>query len=432
MFSVFLVEPASTERRRSNSDLLLDARRPAPPSREEIKRRIKALRSDSVDHLDTLVQGLTRKLASSPGVEVTFARDAEQAVRKVREISGGGAIAVNKSSVVAKELVPGLRAAGLPVLETYYDEWKSFENRFLHPWQLPASRSRPNRASVAITGQFRTIREPSVRTKGSKELTGLLGVNALSAEEGSALILQHSGNIRKVMEQARHLILVAGLDKIVRSLEDALFQTRCMATYGLEPLLMSLRPAEEERTTIDALPFAVPPEETDRHVHLILLDNGRSEILRGRYRELLHCIGCRACTRGCAGCRLTATAGQWSPKEYTQFLVLGRSPFQEFCLQCKTCRTHCPLDIDLPGMILDARAGLASRRPRPLADAVLAKAGTLEKYGSPLSGVANAMAGVRPVRWLAEKVLDVSSKRQLPKLRRKTFAKWYRSGKPER
>jgi glycerol-3-phosphate dehydrogenase subunit C len=82
-------------------------------------------------------------------------------------------------------------------------------------------------------------------------------------------------------------------------------------------------------------------------------------------------------------------------------------------------------------MILDARAGIASTRPRPWADTLLAKAGTLEKYGSSMSGVANAMASTRPLRWLAEKVLGVSSKRQLPKLTSKTFTKWFRSDQPE-
>lgn len=388
------------------------------------------MRAETISRVHGLVQQLTTTLASCPGIELTYALDAAQAIQKIHTLSGAGPIAVNKSSVIAKELAPGLRAAGSTLLETYFDTWAPFQNRFDRRGRLPALRSRPNPASIAITRHLGVLREAPLREKGGKDFTGLLGVTCLSAAEGAAVILQHGRNIRQILGQARRLILVASLDKIVHSLEDALFQTRCTAIFGLEPLLADLRPADRVDPRIHDLPFAVPHGQTDGRTHLLLFDNGRSEILRSRYRDILQCIGCRACTLGCPGCRVMKRPGLWSPKEYAQSLILGEDLSPTFCLQCKTCRANCPLGIDLAGMILDARAGLGSKRVRPWTDALLSRAGTWEKYASSVSWLANAVAGARPVRWLAEKTLDVSSRRRLPKLARRTFARCYRSDFP--
>ncbi len=258
-----------------------------------------------------------------------------------------------------------------------------------------------------------------------------MGVSALSAQEGAVLFLQHSGNIRKVFEQARQIILVAGLDKIVTDLHDALFQIQCMAAFGLEPLLPGFHGKQDKSEKIDALPFAVSLEQTGKKIYLVLFDNGRSRLREGRYKDLLHCIGCRACTRDCAASRLMEKPGQWSPKEYVHLLVLGKSPFENFCLQCKTCRGNCPLDIDLPGMILDAQREFGHDRADPVNDALLGKMATLEKWGSRAPAIFNTLANARPIRWVAEKAFDINKDIRFPDVSRSTFAKWFHSGEPK-
>ena len=245
-------------------------------------------------------------------------------------------------------------------------------------------------------------------------------------------MLQHGRNVSKIFEQARNLILVVSLDKVVRDLDAALAQTHGMAVFGFESLLLGLHGrAAENGSTLDRLPFEMPGEQTAGPIHVILFDNGRSQLLQGRYRDLLSCIGCRACVRGCAGSQSSEWPGRWSPKEYVHFLALGRAPFQTFCLQCKSCQANCPLGIDLPGMIIAAKADLLARRRPALGDRMLGRMGTLERWGSRAPALANALARSMPVRWLAEKVLDFSRERKLPQLRRGNFTQWFRSDDPD-
>jgi L-lactate utilization protein LutB len=431
MLPVFLVEPDSSIKKRNHADVLLHAKTQVHAGLQGIKDSLKKLRDDSVSCQKQLVDTIMEKLFLFSDVKVVFARDADHAAQTIAEISEGPMIAVNKSSVISKEIVPSLTAKGFDVVETYGDELKIRQRRFKNPWQLPQIGPEISFRSVAVSARLGALREANIEKCGSKNFTGLLGVSVLSAEEGAAFFLQHSGNIRKIYEQARQVILVAGLDKIVRNSDDAIFQTKCMAAFGLEPLLMGIRENEGGASRLDALPYLISPEESEKKVTLILFDNGRSELLHSRYRELLYCIGCRACTRDCTGSRLMENSGQSSPKEYAHFLALGKSPFEMFCLQCRTCMLNCPLGIDLPGMILDAKSKSGFTRLHPVSDLWLAKTATMEKWGSHAPAVFNFFANAKPVRWIAEKSLDINKEIPFPQMSRSTFAKWFHTDESE-
>ena len=397
------------------------------PSLEDVKRRLKEVRSYTLTHLGALISELNASLAAYPDVEVRFATDVWQAVEIVREISDGTTkIATNRSAVVANELVPSLISSGFQVVESYYDELGPFENRFSGYWELPPMAFESLSQSFERSVDLTALRQISTQGNGAKDFIGLLGVNAISANDGAVLMLQHSHNISMVFQQAKKLILVAGLEKTVKNLDDSIFQTMCMGIFGLEALALGLSSRSEQKGNIESLPFEIPPQQTVGKIHFILFDNGRSQILQSRYKELLACINCRACTRSCPAYRFFAKDTNWSPREYVYFFALGKNPSLELCLQCKTCQANCPLDIDLPGMMLDAKADLLSGRHLPLGDRLFANVETVEKWGSSMPWLANALVRNRPLRWLGEKTLGISSERQLPKVQSRTFAKWFR------
>jgi L-lactate utilization protein LutB len=431
MLPVFLIEPAASVKRRNHADVLLHAKMQVQPGLQDIKAKLKKLREDSVCCQISGVDAVMEKLSLLPDIKVVLARDADQAVQAIEAVSDGPMIAVNKSSVITKELVPSLTAESFDVVETYGDEQQVCRNRFRHPWQLPQLWNAASFESVAVSGQLSAFRKAHTEKHGSKNFTALLGVSALSAEEGAVFFLQHSGNIRKIYEQARQVVLVAGLDKIVKNSDDALFQIKCMTAFGLEPLLLGIRENDGKPSRLDALPYGVFSEKTKKRICIILFDNGRSKLLQSPYRELLHCISCRACARDCAASRLMEKPGHWSPKEYAYFLASGKSPFEVFCLQCKTCQSNCPLDIDLPGMIFDAQKKSGHGGLYPLNEAWFGKMGTLEKWGSHAPAIFNSLANARPIRWVAEKTFDINKEISFPNVSRSTFAKWFHSNEPE-
>jgi len=401
------------------------------PSVEGIKEQLREIRNHSLAHLDALRSELAASLAAYPDVEFSFAKDATQAVETIKEISDGTPIAINKSSVVTKELMPALVTSGLRVIETYYDQFQPFENRFISPWQLPLLEFTPILDSFDKTIDLAPLREASIRRQGNKRITGLLGVNAISAKDGAVLLLQHTHNISEVFTQANKLVLVASLDKIVENLDAAVFQTRCMALFGWGALPLSIHSRATKNDNIDHLPFEMPTEKTARKVHIIVFDNGRSHLRHSRYEDLIACIDCRACIKSCPAFPFNEGYSLWSPKEYIYFFVTGKNPSLEFCLECKSCQADCPLDIDLPGMILDARIEAMAETRRSLTDSFLSNFESIAKWGSSMPFLANVASSNRIMRWLGEKTLGISKERQLPKFQRMTFAKWFQSSVDE-
>jgi L-lactate utilization protein LutB len=356
MLPILLMEPDSTSKRRRFSRTLLEPKRVTPhPDVEDIKEHLRQIRNHSLAHMDALRDGLTASLAAHPDVEFSLADDAAQAVETIKAISNGTPVSISRSAVVTRELLPAMAASGLDVIETYTDQFRPFENRFDKPWQLPVTEFDPVLCSFDRSTDLASLREASLRKQGSKSFTGLLGVNAISAKDGAVVLLQHMHNISEVFTQADKLILVASLDKIVEDTDAAVFQTMCMALFGWEALPLSLRGGAGHGASIDNLPFEVPGERAARKIHLSVFDNGRSRLLNGRYADLIACIDCRACMKSCPAFPFFEDGAPWSPKEYIYFFVTGKNPSLGLCLQCKGCRADCPLDIDLPGMILDAR-----------------------------------------------------------------------------
>jgi glycerol-3-phosphate dehydrogenase subunit C len=424
MLPILLMEPNSVSKRQRFSKTLMGPKRETPhPSVKDIKEQLREIRNDSLAHLDALLSELIASLAAHPNVEFSFAEDAGQAVKIIQEISDGIPIAINKSSVITNELMPALVASGLRVIETYYDQFQPFENRFINGWQLPLLEYTSILDSFDKTIDVAALREASVRRQGSKQIIGLLGVSAISAEDGAVLLIQHMHNISQVITQANKLVLVASLDKIVENLDAAVFQTRCMALFGWGALPLSIF---SKADNIDRLPFEMPTEQTARKIHLIVFDNGRSRILGSSFRDLLLCIGCKACIKQCPINRFMSQNGAiWSPEDYLFMFLLGENRSMDTCLHCEACRVECPLDIDIPKLMWMAQADHAAKHGRTLRDRLLGNPELLARAGSMASPVSNVVTNIEPSKTIIEEALGLDRKRRLPSFRRETFKGWF-------
>ncbi|MEJ2738403.1 MAG: heterodisulfide reductase-related iron-sulfur binding cluster [Dehalococcoidia bacterium] len=299
MLPVMVLEPVSYSKRRHYADILREPAVWLQPDLTAIKQRLEEMRSDTLDSLDTLVAQLKDYLTACSGVDMTFATDSAQAINRILEISGNSPIATNKSAVITRELMRLLTSSGSHIIESYYDEFRPLQSKSGEHLQFPPMPFESRFQSFSKPADLIARRLSSIQKNGTKNLVGLLGVNAVSAEDGSVVVLQHMSNISKIFEQAREIILVVGLDKIVRNLDDALFQAKCMAVFGSESLSLSLYGKMRHESSIDGLPFSIPAKQYQSSIHLILLDNGRSYMLNSRYKKLLACIDCRACNGVC-------------------------------------------------------------------------------------------------------------------------------------
>jgi anaerobic glycerol-3-phosphate dehydrogenase C subunit len=420
---IWIVEPSGNERRRQFSRTLIG--RGSQSDLKAIKSRLRELREHSLREHTSFLEQFKDNVTRYPGIRVMSADDAEEAADYIKEIAlGTQNIIVNRSSIVTNELKPRLEKRGFHVAEPYYAEFHFFENRIRDYWDLPHLLRKDLVGNFEISTSSTDLCLLPRCKEAVKNCIAVLGVNASSAKDGSIFFLQHFSNISKSLEQAKQVVLVVGLDKVVKDKEDAAFQTKCMGIFGMESMLLNLRPRQTEFDEIDSLPDF--PELEGRAVHIVLLDNGRSRILKSSFKELLLCIGCRACIKQCPINRSLSQNGTiWSPKDYLFMFLLDENRSMDICLHCEACRVECPLDIDIPRLMWMAQADHTVKYGRTLRDRMLGNPESLARVGSLAAPFSNAAINIDPGKTIIKKALGLDRNRRLPSFRRETFKRWF-------
>lgn len=93
----------------------------------------------------------------------------------------------------------------------------------------------------------------------------------------------------------------------------------------------------------------------------------------------------------------------------------------ELCVNCKMCATECPAKVQVPRLMLEARAAYVSRHGLGRGDWALARTEAFAGLGSAIAPVANALMASPVARWLLERVFGVSSRRRLPMFAPRSF-----------
>jgi len=425
--SVLLMEPSAAARQRRLAGAMHRGRRVAAPDVGELKRRLQALRRHQVQNQDALTDGLVASLSRYPTVRVSRATTAADAVTVIQRLAGDAPVATNKSATLAREIVPSLLAAGTRILETYDEQFSGFEHCSGQPWQPPSLGPERALEVFAVVSDPVASRTEQVRRYGSRNVVAVLGVSAAGASDGTLVMVQHTANIRGAFEQCRRVVLVVGEDKIARNAEEALFVAKCMAAFGAEMLPLSVRGDRGKGRSMREYPLDVAPEETQSAIDVIILDNGRSVLREGRFGDLLQCIGCRACAKSCPTAPLFDKRTPATPRDYLFGSLTTDGSSLDWCLQCRTCQVNCPVDIDLPGLICEARAERAGGHVRGLRDSLFVHAERSARLAASAPRLANALASNRAARRIGEAVCGLSRERELPSLQQQSFAAWMRS-----
>ena len=124
---------------------------------------------------------------------------------------------------------------------------------------------------------------------------GISGANAIAAEEGSIVMVHNEGNISLISLKDLHII-VAGIDKIVPSIEDAISISKLETIYATGKYVTSyVNIVSGPSKTADIEKKLLKNMYGSEKVVVILLDNGRSDASP----ECLWCIGCGNCVVHC-------------------------------------------------------------------------------------------------------------------------------------
>jgi L-lactate utilization protein LutB len=422
---IWIMEPELTQKRDLAARKLFGGGQkkaliPETPSIDHIKQQLREIREYARQNINSLVNELQANLGQQyPQVKLKLAADNIEAARYITEISDGiELVSTNNSSIVSQELKPELLANGFTVINSYLDEFEVKKREILDYWDLPGLQDKN------LWGIFDvSIKMAGLAEAESKKYLALLGVNAIAAEDGTVFFLQHFSNIYNDLKQANKVILVVGLDKIVNSRQDAAFQTKCMGIFGLESVLLAIEPKLGKPSSIAEL--APPPGDKEKELHLLLLDNGRTNLLRDDYADLFLCIGCRACNQHCPIRHSFAVDYIWTPRNYLNQFLYGTSQSIDVCLHCEACRMECPLDIDLPYLMWKAKIDYISQHDRSLQHKILGMPEILAKLGTAFAPLSNWMMGLKLVRIPMEIITGIDRRTNLPTFHLKTFRKWF-------
>lgn len=224
----------------------------------------------------------------------------------------------------------------------------------------------------------RNLEEPRTLVAEAREILrqrfldadiGITGANFLIAETGTSVIVTNEGNgdLTQLLPKA-HIVL-ASLEKIVPTMDDAAAILRLLA-----------RSATGQEMSVYTTFSTGPRRAGDGHgpaeYHVVLLDNGRSAMLGTEFQDMLRCIRCGACMNNCPvyGAIGGHAYGWVYPGPMGAVLtpsLIGIDTAKHLpnaSTFCGRCEQVCPMRIPLPRMMRAYRArGFEKRLDPPVA-----------------------------------------------------------------
>jgi L-lactate dehydrogenase complex protein LldF len=356
------------------------------PDWEELREAGRAIKADVLARLDEYLLQFEAAFQAAGGV-VHWARDADEANGIAVEIarSHGANEVVKVKSLTTDEirLNDALAAAGIHALETDFAElilqldgdWPS---HILVP-AIHRNRSEIRDLFARTIAPGIDSDDPHVLAEAARIFlrerfltagVGVSGANFAVAETGTLCVVESEGNGRMCTTLPPVLVTVLGIEKLVPRFTD------------LQVFLQLLpRSATGERMNpYTSLWTGVTAGDGPQELHVVLLDNGRTRVLRDEIgRQALACIRCSACLNVCPV--YTRTGGHAYGSVYPgpigailtpQMRGIENAASLPFASSlCGACYEVCPVKIDIPAVLVHLRGQVrAPYRERALMRAV--------------------------------------------------------------
>jgi L-lactate dehydrogenase complex protein LldF len=363
----------------------------AVPEFEALRDEARAIRDATLSDLATHLEAFEAK-ALAMGSHVHWASDATDARRTISAIcrTANARLVVKGKSMVTEEigLNAHLQGEGLEVVETDLGEY-IIQKRGEAPSHIIAPAIHLTEADVEADfrsyhthlDQNRPLGTPErlvsearavLREKFINADVGITGANFLIAETGSSIIVTNEGNGDLSQTLPRVHIVVATIDKVVPTLAQAMTLLRVLA-----------RSATGQDMTAYTT-FATGPRRTNdldgpSECHIVLIDNGRTDMLASDMREALRCIRCGACMNHCPVYNaIGGHAYGWVyPGPIGAVLtpaLLGiaeTSHLPNASTFCGSCESVCPVKIPLVSLMRSWRERAHEHGPRTITSRIL-------------------------------------------------------------
>ncbi len=410
------------------------------------------IKQHTLEHLDQYLEQAEASFKRN-GAQVHFAVDDEAVNATVLRImqENGAKRMVKSKSMVTEEihLLDYLEKNGMEVVETDLGEF-ILQIDHDHPSHIVTPIVHKNRRGIAQSFEREGLGEynddPATITRRARKYlrqkyldadVGLTGANFVSAESGRMVLVTNEGNARFSMAANKIHIAVIGIEKLVPTDRD----------LGLFLNLIGRSGTGQQLTVYNQF-IGGPRRQGQPHgpeqMHVIFVDNRRTEVLASDCREILRCIRCGACLNVCPIYRQSGGHAYRSvypgPVGAVLSPLLAGNRFPELAdlpkasSLCGACNEVCPVNIPIPDLLLRLR------------DKAKTEGASEAMKGTPKLGLWATLCS-QPAMWKTALAMGHSmnyiptemiphpsaqswqATRQLPKFQGGEFRKWFKARK---
>ena len=409
------------------------------PEWEALRQKAQHIKTHTLRYLRYYLEEF-EKSAKANGIEVYWASDAKECRKIVYKLlqEVNAKRVVKSKSMLTEEcgLNPYLEKRGIEVTDTDLGE-RIVQLANQHPSHivLPAIHLKKEQIASIFhekIGTKKSNTNPEYLTKAAREHlrekflnadAAITGVNFALAKEGAITICTNEGNADLGTAIPNLHIACMGLDKVIPSSKELGIFTRILA-----------RSATGQAITAYTSHFKAP--KPDGRLCIVIVDNGRSQMLHSQNSQALSCIRCGACMNTCPVYRRSGGHSYESvipgpigsvlhaSKDMDRYASL---PFA--CSLCASCDNVCPVKIDLHNRLYIQRQEAINHpafKHKKRLLRVTAKVMQNPKLYKALMSIYRRVDKFIP-KWIVESKYNLWAKnREVPKVAPKSFAQIYK------
>ncbi|HID09976.1 MAG TPA: lactate utilization protein [Candidatus Latescibacteria bacterium] len=348
------------------------------PHTVELAKEVRRIKESAIANWESLLEQAMENIEANKG-KAYFAKTGEGANKIIASLCDGSkAIVIVKAKSITGEEIDlrhYLEERGHTVWETDLGELilQLLDEGPMHILSPSIHVSRERVAEIfrekmgrevepEIEEEVRAARE-FLRGKYIEADIGLSSCNVLAADSGAIFIIENEGNIRLTTSlPERHIVLV-GIEKVVPTLADAFKVAEVTWRYAQYTIPAYVSIISGPSKTGDIEKVITYGAHGPRELHVVFLDNGRSELAAGPFKEVLYCLRCGGCMYECPVFALVA--GRFGHKYFighgavwTAFVTGGparAAPIAYTCMRCGRCTEICPVKIPTAELVVKLR-----------------------------------------------------------------------------